>query len=95
MDRRAGKMVMFGTVLAVMSFVVGLFQSVLPTALQLFGDTVITAVVACSYCISTVLLLTVSTLIYGIIFLFMSPAGVLSLLATMWIALSRRPQISH
>lgn len=83
---------MFGTVLAVFSFMLGLFQSSLPAALQILGDTVVTAVLACSYCISTVILLAVSTLIYGIIFLFMSPVGVLSMLATLWLALMRKPQ---
>ncbi|MCC6980887.1 MAG: hypothetical protein IT343_21385 [Candidatus Melainabacteria bacterium] len=95
MDRRAGKMVMLGTVLAVMSFLVGLFQSSLPTVLQLFGDTFITAVLACSYCISTVIMLALTTAVYGTIFLFMSPAGVLSILATLWIVLRRKPQFSQ
>ena len=85
---------MLGTVLAVTSFMVGLFQSTLPAAMQILGDTIITAVVAGSILISAFITFGLNTVVHSVIFLFMSPVGVLSMLAMFWLALSKKPQFS-
>lgn len=95
MDRRAGKIVMPGTVFTVLSFLIGVFHDSLPALTQLSFETIVTAVVAGCIVISALISFALNTIVHSIIFLFMSPVGVLSMLAMLWLALSRKPQLSH
>ncbi|MBX9948596.1 MAG: hypothetical protein K2Y39_05515 [Candidatus Obscuribacterales bacterium] len=93
MQRRQRKIVVLGAVLIAASFLVGLLYSFLPVlSLNLLAIACEFLIFFC-YGLSGILFLALATLVFTIAAVFHNPFGVMFMLGTLWILISRKPKV--
>jgi len=91
MQNRQRKIAVFGAMLIAASFLVGLLHSFLPQlVLNLAGMSFDLFVFFC-YGLSGIIFLGLATVIFAISAVFLNPVGVMFLLGTLWLVISRKP----
>lgn len=93
MQRRQRKIVVLGAVLIAASFLVGLLYSFLPVlSLNLLAIACEFLIFFC-YGLSGILFLALAALVFSIAAVFLNPFGVMFMLGTLWILISRKPKV--
>lgn len=95
MQMKMGKIVMFGSMLAVVSFLVGLFQSSLPMMLLNAVQLGFEFFIFFCYGLSGIIFLGLATIVFAVSAVFLNPFGVMFLLGTLWLLIIRKPRLTH
>ncbi len=95
MQMKMGKIVMLGSMLAVVSFLVGLFQSSLPLMILSAVQLSFELFIFFCYGLSGIIFLGLATIVFAVSAVFLNPFGVMFLLGTLWLVISRKPRLTH
>ncbi len=92
MQNRQRKIVILGAVLIAVSFLVGLLHSFLPAlSVNLLAMSCELFIFFC-YGLFGILFLTLATAVFSIAAVFHNPFGILFLLGTLWVIITRKPK---
>lgn len=95
MQMKMRKIVLLGSMLAVLSFLVGLFHNSLPLFLLNAVQMGFELFIFFCYGLSGIIFLGLATLVFAVSAVFLNPFGVMFLLGTLWLVISRKPRVTQ
>ena len=94
MQNRQRKIVVLGAVLIAVSFLVGLFHSFMPLMFLHLAEMAFEMFIFFCYGLFGIVFLGIAATVFAISTMFINPFGVMFMLGTFWILISRKPKVT-